>query len=283
MGSISEDVERYLLTRDRVETDRLEMQHSALQANIGYLLHPDIPQRNHMRIADIGTGTGVWLRDLQKQLPNTCILDGFDISLDQVPDRDLFPTDINYYAHDILAPFPAEFWGQYDVVNVRLLTLGLKDNEWEPAIQNLTTLLRPGGYLQWGDIAMDTGLIKTEIPGSNVDDAERFLRYFRQAAAGHGKTGTGARQLYPLFERCGLQDCKEEICSLDKPEMRATLNAATAKGIEHALKAALKADRDGGALPASQIVYDKNAAIKNMKETKSWISHDMHIVIGRRA
>ncbi|KAK2800142.1 hypothetical protein FQN50_008237 [Emmonsiellopsis sp. PD_5] len=130
---------------------------------------------------------------------------------------------------------------------------------------------------------MDAGLIKTEIPGSNVDDADRFLKYIRQAGTAHGKTGRGARQLYPLFKRCGLQDCKEEICSLDKPETRPILNAATVKGIEHALKAALKADRDGSALPPSKIVSDKIAAIKNMKETKSWISHDMHIVIGRRA
>lgn len=35
------------------------MQYKAWQANIGYLLHPAIKTHDHMRIADVGTGTGL--------------------------------------------------------------------------------------------------------------------------------------------------------------------------------------------------------------------------------
>lgn len=38
---------------------RLDMQYNAWQANIGYLLHPVIEQHDRMRIADVGTGTGL--------------------------------------------------------------------------------------------------------------------------------------------------------------------------------------------------------------------------------
>lgn len=83
-----------------------------------------------------------WLRDLAKELPKTCRLDGFDISLEQLPDSARFPSDINYHVQDILAPFPVEFLRQYDVVHVRLLVMGLKADEWERAIRNLGNILR---------------------------------------------------------------------------------------------------------------------------------------------
>lgn len=35
------------------------MQYNAWQANIGYLLHPEIQLHDSMRIADVGTGTGL--------------------------------------------------------------------------------------------------------------------------------------------------------------------------------------------------------------------------------
>lgn len=95
----------------------------------------------------------IWLRDLAETLPKTCIFDGFDISLDQLPDRVLFPTDINYYVQDILAPFPTEFLGQYDAVHVRLLVMGLKVDEWERAIRNLMSLLREINLAKFLDVA----------------------------------------------------------------------------------------------------------------------------------
>lgn len=38
---------------------RLEMQYKVWQADIGYLLHPSIKKHGHMRVADVGTGTGL--------------------------------------------------------------------------------------------------------------------------------------------------------------------------------------------------------------------------------
>lgn len=34
------------------------MQYNVWQSNIGYLLHPAITQREKLRVADVGTGTG---------------------------------------------------------------------------------------------------------------------------------------------------------------------------------------------------------------------------------
>lgn len=48
-------------------------------------------------------------------------------------------------------PFPLCHRGAYDIVAVRLLSIVLVGEEWESAVKNLITLLKPGGYLQWVD------------------------------------------------------------------------------------------------------------------------------------
>ncbi|PGH10993.1 hypothetical protein AJ79_05144 [Helicocarpus griseus UAMH5409] len=277
------DAGRYLLTRTKAESDRLELQHRAFQQNIGFLLHPAIPRHGSMRIADIGTGTGAWLRDLAKELPTTCRLDGFDISLDQVPGKDLFPSDINYYVQDLLKPFPTEFLGQYDVVHVRLLVMGLQGSEWEIAIKNLMTLLRPSGHLQWTDLDPHTGAVIPGTHGCNVDDADIFLKQIIKVSSRHGKSGKSVPELLSHFEKSGLIDCKEEIIKLEKPEFRNNINTTTVKVIEHILHAAKAADQESCTLTLDQITSQKEAAMKNLKETNSWITHDLHVVIGKRA
>ena len=137
---------------------RLNLQFKAWQANIGWLLHPDIKQHDRMRIADVGTGTGwvtaplerrkpwhyfrrIWLRELAAALPSTCQLDGFDLSDVMFPRKDALPDNITFHHQNLLEPFPDEYLGEYDVVNVRLMMVALSSDEWEPAVRNLVTLL----------------------------------------------------------------------------------------------------------------------------------------------
>ncbi|EGE83749.2 hypothetical protein BDDG_06694 [Blastomyces dermatitidis ATCC 18188] len=246
MGSHS-DADRYLLIRTKAESER------------------------------------VWLRDLAGRLPKTCRFDGFDISMDQVPDRPLFPTDINYYTQDMLEPFPAEFRGQYDAVHVRLLVMGLKAGEWELVIRNLITLLRPGGYLQWTDIAVLDGVVIPGVLGCNVDDANRFLNQFKQIVSSHGKSGKSVTELFPHFKKCGLKDCRKDIAPLDKPEYKDMLNANYVKAISHILQASLQPSQGcRDALSMDQITRLGKLTLKNLQETNSSLRFSLHVVIGRR-
>lgn len=52
------------------------------------------------------------------------------------------PSNVSFYQHNLLEPFPTKFIGQYDVVNARALVVALSHDEWEPALRNLTALLR---------------------------------------------------------------------------------------------------------------------------------------------
>lgn len=83
----------------------------------------------------------IWLRELARAVPATCQLDGFDL-FDTMFSRDQLPGNIEFYHQNILEPFPEEFRGNYDVINVRVMVVALSSDEWEPAVRNLITLLR---------------------------------------------------------------------------------------------------------------------------------------------
>ncbi|OJD25671.1 hypothetical protein ACJ73_02959 [Blastomyces percursus] len=251
MGSHS-DADNYLLIRTKVESDRLDAQHEAFRESMGFLLHPAIPQHDHMRIAD-----GLVARSSRKA-----------------------PESLQ----DMLEPFPEEFLGQYDAVHVRLLVMGLKAEEWELAICNLMTLLRPGGYLQWTDIAVLDGVVIPGTPGCNVDDANKFLSQFKQIVSSHGKSGKSVTELCPHFKKCGLKDCRKDIILLDKPEYKDMLNANYVKAISHILQAASLQPGQGGRNPPSmdQVTRLGKLGLKNLQETNSSLLFGLHVVIGRR-
>lgn len=103
-------------------------------------------------VADVGTGTGIWLVDLSSSLPPTARLDGYDFNTSKFRPVDARPPNVQLLESNAAEPFPAELQGQYDLVHVRLLVLGLKPSDWQPIAANLRSLLRPGGYLVWEEI-----------------------------------------------------------------------------------------------------------------------------------
>ncbi|CAK7208650.1 hypothetical protein SEUCBS140593_000244 [Sporothrix eucalyptigena] len=103
-------------------------------------------------VADIGTGTGVWLVDLASSLPPTARLDGYDFNTSKFRPVDSRPPNVQLLEANAIEPFPAMLHGQYDLVHVRLLVLALQPPDWKALAANLKTLLRPGGYLVWEDV-----------------------------------------------------------------------------------------------------------------------------------
>ncbi|RSL63004.1 hypothetical protein CEP53_004597, partial [Fusarium sp. AF-6] len=65
----------YVLGRDISDSIRhgcslLDAQHLLWKLHNRYTLHPAIPKSDHMKIAEVGTGTGIWLFDLAQDLPH---------------------------------------------------------------------------------------------------------------------------------------------------------------------------------------------------------------------
>ncbi|KAF2671164.1 S-adenosyl-L-methionine-dependent methyltransferase [Microthyrium microscopicum] len=196
--------ETYLLNRDAEETRRLNEQHKVyvtyisptidsttilqltnfdpyaskyshltdhLHSSLGYEIHPtataSLPP--NATIADIGTGTGIWLLDIARTNPSY-VLHGFDISAAQIHPDFNSSSNLHFHLSDFKQPFPPELLGTFDLVHARLLIFALQAEEWAPAVANLTTLLKPGGYLQWEEInpAPATYVLRTKPTASTT-------------------------------------------------------------------------------------------------------------------
>ena len=83
--------DKYLLGRDYRASAHLTAQHHLWEETFGYQLHPSIPRSqldsSGLTIADIGTGTGIFLLDLEqrRRLTPQAQYIGLDISTAQFP------------------------------------------------------------------------------------------------------------------------------------------------------------------------------------------------------
>lgn len=149
---------------------------------MGYNIHPDIPVQDSkdFKIADVGTGTGIWLIDLNRQLPLSC-LDGFDVSPDQYPPKEWLPANISLKTLDIHKPIPEELKGKYDVVHVRLFITVVKNDDPLPILKNLMDMLKPGGYLQWSEHSLATITVESIKPGMKTGEIQFLVEHARNA------------------------------------------------------------------------------------------------------
>jgi hypothetical protein len=102
-------------------------------------------------VADVGTGTGVWLRDFAPEAHQDSRLDGFDMDGSKFFSTDDLPSNVKLSLWNVFEPVPEGLVGQYDLVHVRLLMVALKAGDWVPVARNLQSLLRPGGYILWDE------------------------------------------------------------------------------------------------------------------------------------
>lgn len=150
----------------RYEKERLNFQHNVfLRMTQGNLIPTQIAAALPVnpRIADVAAGTGIWLNELSKRLPQAQ-LEGFDIAPANFGTA-VNNVKLNEYSQDVLEPFHKDLIGKFDLVHVRLLMFGLKADEWTKAFENISTLLKPGGWAHWEE----TGYISwVTIPPSQA-------------------------------------------------------------------------------------------------------------------
>ncbi|TDZ33550.1 N-methyltransferase tcpN [Colletotrichum spinosum] len=175
------------------------------------------------RVADVATGSGVWLTSLSETAPPRSELVGFDMDPLKFPPRPPTPPippppaspplrpeqpSTKFVVHNVLDPFPEQMRASFDVVHVRLLALGLKTREWHVAVANLAALVRDGGWVVWEDTA---DLYIRAYPPSKAYDE------WWSANMAHGAR-IGRDPIMPAglsrkFEAAGLVNCEEKIWS----------------------------------------------------------------------
>ncbi|KAI8981494.1 S-adenosyl-L-methionine-dependent methyltransferase [Pilobolus umbonatus] len=145
----------YWLPNDGAELDRLTGQHYAVknlfEGNINSLIVNSLEMKSkHSNVLDIGCGPGSWIKDVCNDYP-LCQFTGVDMT-------DVFPTDfsatnVKFELGNVLKGLKYAD-NTFDYVNIRLLIIALKKNEWEIVIKEVYRLLKPGGFVQWVECGM---------------------------------------------------------------------------------------------------------------------------------
>lgn len=198
-----------MLSRNHAAASRLNYQFYLWKDTLGFNLHPSIPTpKPDARIADVATGTGIWLLDLARCLPKSVRLDGFDIDISQSPPAHWLPPNVNVRTWDMFQDVPIDFVEKFDIVHVRLIGLVIKNNNPLPAIYSLHKLLKPGGYLQWDEMDDASSFVTSVDPTIKTEAVEAMRRYMHTPKGDVKGLHEWRYQLATFLSQHGFEEAK---------------------------------------------------------------------------
>ncbi|KAJ4358591.1 uncharacterized protein N0V89_003175 [Didymosphaeria variabile] len=249
---------------------------------IGYLLHPSIAAvlPENARIADVGTGTGIWMSELAKVSPSTYTFNGYDISSDQFLPAESLPSNVTLEFGDFKKPIPDELRGKFDLVNIRLIIISMGVGVWEPTLQNILPLLKPGGAIQWTE--------------GNFLEARGFRGQSPKSTPGHFLTraqnqfnGTLVKRFqwcFPpdwqkMYADAGLVNIEEDVLSTDRnPEQRPDFTEIGIGAVHHGLGNLARIKEDGY-WNEQEVQESKQKALED-RASGAYLRWDLHVTIG---
>ncbi|KAK4129176.1 hypothetical protein N657DRAFT_639743 [Parathielavia appendiculata] len=292
---------------------RLDEQHTITTETLGFLIHPNIPipprssggtGSPNLKIADIGTGTAIWLLDVAKTLSatttpttTTCHLTGYDISASAFPPPQTLPPNVSLRTHDMRVPFPDAELGTYDLVAVRFVSSASTRREWARAVTNIAALLKPGvGWLQWIDSC--NFALYNSVPGTSRGACREIYDGVQSAfvPARGGDEGdevviglmmreAGDVRREEVFRDAGLVDVHEDVFSTDRlqePELE-----LREKGTRNIIVCFLGCLEGLVGVEGSGWTSERIARVKQdaMREVDQGVYHtlDQVCIVGRRA
>ena len=158
--------------------------HNAPLINIaGFTIHPSIKKRlpdTKLKVADIATGGGAFLRTLSQELPTDSVLHVYDISDAAFPQPSKLPGNVELRLLDAKQTPPPELHGQYDVIFLRFLVIGMKPEDWAKVARTVFMMLKPGGNVQWyeGEIRQCRFPLQSNPSSSTAALREAFGMWF---------------------------------------------------------------------------------------------------------
>ncbi|KAK5359257.1 hypothetical protein LTR20_001722 [Exophiala xenobiotica] len=168
---MTEEESKYQLSRDYLASGRLTAQHYLILRRSGWLLHPEIASavsgRTDLAIADLACGNAIWALDMASEFPDATVV-GIDISTQQFPTRASWPHNLCLETHDMFQAVPEKYVGRFDVVHIRLVLAAVYNHDKDRLLQNVLTLLKPGGYIQWTEALLPVFISPIELSASSV-------------------------------------------------------------------------------------------------------------------
>ncbi|KAK7956680.1 uncharacterized protein PG986_005902 [Apiospora aurea] len=189
-------------------TGSMNLLHHFWTKTLCYVIPPNIPRDGIRRVADVGTGTAIWLFDAREHLPDDAQLVGFDISFDAAPPREVLPSNVRLQHWDAREAIPDGLERSFDVIHLRFLAFVLLNDEIPGVISRLFQMLKPGGYIQWDEADMETlrfDKARTESKTENLEALYRLLE-----ARDPRLKPTWANHLPELFSEAGFVDVEKD-------------------------------------------------------------------------
>ncbi|KAF2021948.1 hypothetical protein BU24DRAFT_417593 [Aaosphaeria arxii CBS 175.79] len=273
--------EPYWLGRASAEQQRLAKQHHIWTKSIGYLIHPSIAKTlpNDTKIADVGTGTGIWMTESAKTTPSTYQYDGYDISDGQFMDKDALPSNVTLQLGDFKKPFPEELHGKYDMINIRLIVISMGNDVWNSTLRNVLTLLKPGGAIQWieGNFFIARGFRGIDAGSTGGHYLTRVQIQLNTILT--KRFGYNFPEWTSFFEGEGLKDVEEDVLSTDRlPEQRTEFTEIGIGAVLGGLKN-LASIKEQGYWSEEQVDdYHKKAL--DDKDSGAYLRWDIHVTVG---
>lgn len=241
---------------------------------LGWILHPSVARnlKDSPSIADLATGTGLFLRTLSDSYPGAR-LDGYDIS----PAMFLPNENVKLSVANAKEPLPLELHGCYDVVHIRYIVAGMEPDDWEPVLRNVLKLLKPGGAIQWVEPNFSQSQYLRGEPGSVAATLNRLSLMFR-CEPFHSRFSHGWSTLPSIMEKCGLRVETDLVSSDRVVETRTALtkNALVAMLGFARMNAAKKAP---GASSMAEI-EDSEVAANREIDLGCYVRYDVHTAVG---
>lgn len=241
---------------------------------MGFLIHPSVATTLPANpcVADVATGTAIFLRNFRTHYPGAA-LDGFDISSELFPSPAPPGVDLNIF--DVKTPVPDELRGKYDLVHVRLLAAAMGPDDWTPAVQNVSQLLKPGGWLQWEECDFAGVKHFRARVDSQVGTARRLGFAFRDALIERFKHGWST--LPNDMRVSGLSPVLSDFASSDRvPETREPM---TANGMK-AILSWMKIMAAKGAFAGEDLAALEREAHEDIK-SGCYVRYDIHVACGQ--
>lgn len=140
----------YVLPADLEEMNRLDFQHYLLRQTFRGNYATPIEQPRD--ILDVGTGTGLWAREMATLFPSARVV-GLDVTVPPADERaeaggrEVRPPNYSFVAGNVLEglPFPD---ASFDFVHMRLLVLAIPHDRWPFVVSELARVTRPGGWVE---------------------------------------------------------------------------------------------------------------------------------------
>jgi SAM-dependent methyltransferase len=198
---------QYWLPNDKIEIDRLDIQHHIWRLSLGGGLHiSPIDPESIRDVIDVGTGTGAWAVEFAAAYPDAKVL-GTDLS--PIWPKENVPRNCTFKLHNAEEEWVWEQEGKrFDLVHGRMLLMGIHD--WAAFFRKAYEQLKPEAWLEVSNpefpmYAHETSKIKGEeslfVRGSEL---------IRDAAGKNGIDTSMASKYRLMLEEQGFVNVREE-------------------------------------------------------------------------